>query len=184
MFEDTYDFRVIRGDTWEAPIWLEDPQGLEDLSGATARLQVRDAAKALILEASTANGRIQLPGPVVLAQDAPAGSRTLQVLPLPGPLLGNYQARQTLRFAGLPVRLAADAQEGDTALQIEPLAAPLNAGSQAPMGLVQIRIEASAMDLPPGEYAYDLEISWPGPPTTVETPLRGRLLVIEDISHV
>lgn len=53
--------RVIRGDTWVRTWLVSDPHDTPiDLSGCTARLQVRDAADAVVLEASTGNGRIQI----------------------------------------------------------------------------------------------------------------------------
>jgi len=173
----THNIEVLQGDTWELPVWLEDELGLEDLSGASVALRVRNATGGVILEASTDNGRIQLPGPVTLAENAQAGTTTLRVLPLPGPLLGKAPSRQTLRFGGVPARLTQDAAEGETALRIEPLPAGLPAGASAPMGLILIRVEAPDMNLPPGRYAYTLEVTWPGSPPTVETPLRGAFVV-------
>jgi hypothetical protein len=178
----THNITVVRGDTWELPIWLEDALGLENLTGASIRLQIRNAARQLLLEASTANGRIQIPGPVVLAANAVAGTNTLSVLPLPGPLLGNSETKQTLKFGNVLVRLTQDAAEGETELKVEPLSAGLPSGAQAPMGLFIIRVESANMNMPPGRYNYDLEVTWPGSPATVETPLLGAFIVLEDIT--
>jgi DNA-binding IclR family transcriptional regulator len=51
--------RLVRGDTWTRAWELRDAAGAPiDLTGATARLQVRDDADAVLIAASTSDGRI------------------------------------------------------------------------------------------------------------------------------
>lgn len=51
--------RLFRGDTWTRTWILADSAGKPvNLAGATARLHVRDPAGALVMSASTADGRI------------------------------------------------------------------------------------------------------------------------------
>lgn len=53
--------KVYRGDTWQRAWVLTDASGAPlDLSGAAARLHVRDAQGAKVMEASTSDGRITL----------------------------------------------------------------------------------------------------------------------------
>lgn len=53
--------KLFRGDTWQRAWIIADAAGNPvDLTGATVRLHVRDAAGAKVMEASTANGRITL----------------------------------------------------------------------------------------------------------------------------
>ncbi len=53
--------RIYRGDTWMRTWVIESPTGSPiDLSGCTARLHVRDAGGAKVMEASTADGRITI----------------------------------------------------------------------------------------------------------------------------
>lgn len=55
--------RLYRGDTWEREWRLTDPSGAPiDLTGASGRVQVRDADGALVAEASTSDGRLTLGG--------------------------------------------------------------------------------------------------------------------------
>jgi hypothetical protein len=56
--------KLYRGDTWQR-VWVlkaKVTQQAIDLSGATARMHVRDNAKTLIYAASTVNGAIVLDG--------------------------------------------------------------------------------------------------------------------------
>lgn len=59
---------LYRGDTWSRVWSPKDPSGVPiDLTGATARLHLRDKVGALVLEASTANGRLVIaPGTITL----------------------------------------------------------------------------------------------------------------------
>lgn len=53
--------KIYRGDTWQRAWVIKDSAGNPvDLTGATARLHVRDAAGAKVMEASTADGRLTL----------------------------------------------------------------------------------------------------------------------------
>jgi hypothetical protein len=53
--------KLYRGDTWTRAWELKDAAGHPiDLTGASARLQVRDAAGAVVIAASTADGRLTL----------------------------------------------------------------------------------------------------------------------------
>jgi hypothetical protein len=53
--------KLYRGDTWMRAWELRDAAGSPiDLTGASARLQVRDAAGAVVISASTADGRLTL----------------------------------------------------------------------------------------------------------------------------
>lgn len=53
--------KVFRGDTWERAWILRRADGSAlDLTGARARLHVRDATGALVVEASMGNGRITI----------------------------------------------------------------------------------------------------------------------------
>lgn len=53
--------KVYRGDTWQRAWLLEDGSGAPiDLTGASARLHVRDDAGTLLVSASTADGRLTL----------------------------------------------------------------------------------------------------------------------------
>lgn len=53
--------KLYQGDTWTRAWVLQDAAGQPiDLTGAQARLQVRTAADALALSASTADGRLTL----------------------------------------------------------------------------------------------------------------------------
>jgi hypothetical protein len=55
--------RIYRGDTWLRAWTLKDPAKRPiDLTGATARLHVRNNTKALVYAASTSNGDIVLDG--------------------------------------------------------------------------------------------------------------------------
>jgi hypothetical protein len=56
--------KVVSGDTWDREWTHKAPNGTPiDLTGASARLQVRDANDNLIMEASTDNTRLVLGGP-------------------------------------------------------------------------------------------------------------------------
>lgn len=77
--------RVIRGDTWQRAWVIRDGAGaLVDLTGCTARVQVRNPAGALVAEATTGNG--------VLVLNGPAGRLDL-ILPAAtmATLYGNYR---------------------------------------------------------------------------------------------
>lgn len=51
--------KLVAGDTWQRAWIIQDPDGNPiDLSGITARVQVRDAKGQLVLSASTSDGRI------------------------------------------------------------------------------------------------------------------------------
>jgi hypothetical protein len=53
--------RHIRGDTWRRAWVIKDSLGAPiDLTGAVPWLHLRDAAEALVLEATLANGRLTL----------------------------------------------------------------------------------------------------------------------------
>jgi hypothetical protein len=53
--------KLYRGDTWTRAWELKDAAGNPiDLTGASARVQVRDAAGAVVISASTADGRLTL----------------------------------------------------------------------------------------------------------------------------
>lgn len=53
--------KLFRGDTWTRAWRLEDAACKPiDLTGASARLQLRDGAGALALDATTVNGRLQI----------------------------------------------------------------------------------------------------------------------------
>ena len=53
--------KLYRGDTWTRAWELTDAAGNAiDLTGAAARLHVRDAAGAVVIDASTADGRLTL----------------------------------------------------------------------------------------------------------------------------
>lgn len=52
--------RLIRGDTWKRTWIIKDQAGPINLTGATARLQLRTMDDTLVAEASTANGRITI----------------------------------------------------------------------------------------------------------------------------
>ena len=53
--------RLYRGDTWRRAWLLRQPSGAPvDLTGATARLHVRSDTGALMIQASTADGRISI----------------------------------------------------------------------------------------------------------------------------
>ena len=57
----TLRVRLYRGDTWRRGWLRRQPSGAPvDLTGATARLHVRDDAGALLIQASTADGRITI----------------------------------------------------------------------------------------------------------------------------
>ncbi len=79
--------RLTRGDTW-ARVWtfkIKGTQQLIDLTGATARLHIRDNAKALVYAASTANGDIVIEGAAGRVVLTVAASITATWLP------GNYK---------------------------------------------------------------------------------------------
>lgn len=53
--------KLFRGDTWRRSWVIQDAAGHPvDLTGAAARLHVRDAAGVKVMEASTADGRLTL----------------------------------------------------------------------------------------------------------------------------
>jgi DNA-binding IclR family transcriptional regulator len=53
--------KLYRGDTWTRAWLLTDEAGASiDLTGATARLQVRDQTGAVVISASTTDGRITI----------------------------------------------------------------------------------------------------------------------------
>jgi len=53
--------KLYRGDTWARSWRVLQPEGAPvDLADAAARLQVRDAAGALVMAASTADGRLSI----------------------------------------------------------------------------------------------------------------------------
>ena len=53
--------KFYRGDSWIMAYVLQDAAGSPiDLTGASARLQVRDQDGALVIEASTSNGRMTI----------------------------------------------------------------------------------------------------------------------------
>lgn len=53
--------KIYRGDTWQRAWIIEGPNGQPvDLTGATARLHVRDAQGGKAMEASTADGRLSI----------------------------------------------------------------------------------------------------------------------------
>lgn len=53
--------KLYRGDTWQRAWVIQDAAGQPvDLTGATARLHVRDAAGAKVMEASTIDGRLTI----------------------------------------------------------------------------------------------------------------------------
>jgi hypothetical protein len=53
--------KLYRGDTWTRAWELKDAAGNTiDLTGASARLQVRDSAGAVVISASTSDGRLTL----------------------------------------------------------------------------------------------------------------------------
>lgn len=52
--------RIFRGDTWRRSWQIESDAGPVDLSGAVARLHVRNAEGALAMAASTADGRLTM----------------------------------------------------------------------------------------------------------------------------
>lgn len=53
--------KLVRGDTWDRTWIITDEAGAPlDLTGATARLHVRDGADALMFAASTANGHLTI----------------------------------------------------------------------------------------------------------------------------
>jgi hypothetical protein len=53
--------KLYRGDTWTRAWELRDAAGNPiDLTGSSARLQVRDAAGAVVISASTADGRLTI----------------------------------------------------------------------------------------------------------------------------
>lgn len=56
--------RLVRGDTWQR-VWLLRDAGGEpiDLSGGSARMQLRSGGGATLVECSTANGRLTIDGP-------------------------------------------------------------------------------------------------------------------------
>jgi hypothetical protein len=56
--------QLVAGDTWRDAWALADEALIPiDLTGASARLHVRDAAGLLVAEASTADGRLTIDGP-------------------------------------------------------------------------------------------------------------------------
>lgn len=75
--------KVYRGDTWRRAWMLTDDGGnAVDLSGASARLHVRDQAGAKVAEASTADGRITMtPASGRIDMRMPAAAMAMQ----PGP---------------------------------------------------------------------------------------------------
>lgn len=53
--------KLYRGDTWQRAWVIEQPAGVPlDLTGATARLHVRDGAGQLVMDASVANGWLSI----------------------------------------------------------------------------------------------------------------------------
>ena len=79
--------RLTRGDTWSR-VWalkIKGTQQFIDLTGATARLHIRDNAKALVYAASTANGNIVIEGAAGRLVLTVAASITAAWLP------GNYK---------------------------------------------------------------------------------------------
>jgi hypothetical protein len=53
--------KLYRGDTWTRAWELRDAEGSPiGLTGASARLQVRDAAGAVVISASTSDGRLTI----------------------------------------------------------------------------------------------------------------------------
>lgn len=65
--------KLFRGDTWQRAWMIKDASGAPvDLTGAGARLHVRDAAGVKVMEASIADGRLTI---------QPAGGRIDLVMP-------------------------------------------------------------------------------------------------------
>lgn len=89
---------LVAGDTWKAVWFAPQPNGQPvDLTGATARLHLRDAAGAKIVEASTADGRIVI--------DGPAGKLFLTVPAIEMALVpGNYRFALEVTYADGTVR--------------------------------------------------------------------------------
>lgn len=86
--------RIYRGDTWEREWRLTGPSGAPiDLTGASARLQVRDAAGSLVAEASTADGRLTLGG---------SAGTAVMVMPYSATAIapGSYRFDFEITFAG------------------------------------------------------------------------------------
>ncbi|MCX7669499.1 MAG: hypothetical protein N2439_05445 [Anaerolineae bacterium] len=58
------EVKLVRGDSWRRAWLLKSSDGQPvDITGASARLHVRDRADALVMSADTADGRITLDGP-------------------------------------------------------------------------------------------------------------------------
>lgn len=92
----------IRGDTWQRAWLIADAAGQPvDLTGAAARLQVRDAAGALVMSASLldgallmatpSSGRIDLVMPATLTNIAPGAYRFDLELTFPSGLRRTYE---------------------------------------------------------------------------------------------
>jgi hypothetical protein len=85
--------KLYRGDTWTRT-WLLQRQDRTpiDLTGATARLQVRDTSGNLMLEASTVNGKITI---------TPAEGRIDMVIPYDAMIMpiGKYRYDLEITYA-------------------------------------------------------------------------------------
>ncbi len=58
------DITIEIGAVWDSPLALKNKDGTPyDLSGAEARMQIRDPDGALLTELSTSNGRLVIDGP-------------------------------------------------------------------------------------------------------------------------
>lgn len=63
--DDTFDIVIKQGATWTLPLnYLESDETAVDITGWTARMQVRrDAESEIVVELSTTNGKITLSEP-------------------------------------------------------------------------------------------------------------------------
>lgn len=89
---------LVSGDTWLRAWSLRDAAGAAiDLTGAVARLQVRDAAGLLVAQASTADGRLVIAeADGRIAMNLPAAAMTLAA--------GSYRYALEVTFADGTVR--------------------------------------------------------------------------------
>lgn len=78
----THRVTLVRGDTWLRTWDLQDDAGAPiDLTGASARVQVRDWTDALVLSASTADGRLTVSPAIGRVQMAAPAVATAALAP-------------------------------------------------------------------------------------------------------
>jgi hypothetical protein len=78
----THRVILVRGDTWLRTWDLQDEDGTPiDLTGASARVQVRDWTDALVLSASTADGRLTISPTIGRVQMAAPAAATAALAP-------------------------------------------------------------------------------------------------------